>query len=73
MRKFIKVVSGVVLVASCVAIVLGIVTLFVDKTENDFMISWSVLGSGVACILFAGITWVLVEIADKLAPREPSE
>ena len=67
MKAFIKVVAGIATGVGCLATVLGVVGLFAGHSDSDFQISAVVIGSGLVCVLFAGIAWMLVEIAGTLS------
>jgi len=71
MKTFIKVVAGIAIGASCISMALGCLYLLASSSVmNAFIISAALLGSGLVVLLFGGMAWVLVEIAEKLPPRE---
>ena len=67
MRGFVKVVAGLVLVVSSIALLIGLIGLFAQTvTEQASALS---VGSGIAGILFSGMAWLLADIASAVAPR----
>lgn len=70
MRSFIRVVAGIVIVVSSLAVVVGLVGIF-TQTGAEEVQSATVFGSGLAGILFSGMAWVLIDIAKAVAPEHP--
>jgi hypothetical protein len=71
MRGFIKVVAGIAIAVSSIAIVTGLVGIFTQNGKEQAQAA-TVFGSGLAGILFSGIAWVLVDIANALSPGRPT-
>jgi len=69
MRAFLKVVAVVVLAVSSAAILMGLFGIF-NETGAAQTQAGMTLGSGLAGILFSGMAWVLVDIANAVAPEQ---
>jgi hypothetical protein len=67
MRLFVRVVAGFVIAISCISIFAGLVTTF-NQTATEPQGSL-LLGSGLGGVLLSGIAWILVDIANALAPE----
>ena len=72
MRGFVKVVAGLVLVVSSIALLIGLIGFFAQTVTEQA--SALLLGSGLAGILFSGMAWLLADIANAVAPeQEPAK
>ena len=72
MRGFVKVVAGLVLVVSSIALLIGLIGFFAQTVTEQA--SALLLGSGIAGILFSGMAWLLADIASAVAPeQEPAK
>jgi hypothetical protein len=68
MRGFVKVVAGLVLVVCSITLLIGLIGLFAQTVTGQ--VSALSVGSGLAGILFAGMAWILVDIANAVAPEQ---
>jgi hypothetical protein len=71
MRTFVRFAAGTVIVVSSVAILVGLVGVF-TQTGTEQTQAVTLLGSGFAGILFSGMAWILVDIANVVAPERIS-
>jgi hypothetical protein len=69
MRLFTRIVAGIVIVLSCIAILIGLVGIFTQTGIAQTQAA-AVFGSGLAGILFSGMAWILVDIANAVAPEQ---
>jgi heme/copper-type cytochrome/quinol oxidase subunit 2 len=82
MRRFVQVVAVIAVALGCIGILVAVILFFLMWAghENDIAAvsaeEWtevaSLIGSGLAIILFSGMAWILVEIANKIDPQPKS-
>jgi hypothetical protein len=67
MRMLLKIVSGLLLAAGSIQTVISFLMLF-ESTQERFQTE-IFLGGGLGTIVFAGMLWVLVDIANAITVR----
>src|SRR5437867_11905667 len=68
MRAFIRIVAGIIIGESALAVLIGLVGIF-GETGSQQTQAATLFGSWLAGILFSGVAWIVVDIANAGAPE----